>query len=764
MILTRAKFYSSERFELEDVLAEQAANRTDAKLWTKEFLSQNNYILKGFAVSGVGSTSASISTTDATFIIGGGTSDFSYYIAPAGSAPIVLTGSSFLTSTRNYIELSLSAVDTTPVVRAFWDKTANAGLGAEFNQTVNTMTDLQITPVVLQGGFSGLADRLPVAIVDVNGSGVITLILDERNLFFSLSTPSNASYSFPWNGQNLPGISLTLTSVTGTYVAGEVVTFTGGATAKVVTGGTTNIVVNLPSSTSFASGNTVTGGTSGATGTLSSALGAFTGADKDISNFKQDADAIKTEIKRLKGTLSWPQAQYNSMNGLTAAINSLIIQQTSTAKFVWSGTNLSITDANVSPASTDVLGAVRLLGNSQQIKLARADGTGGTSTIPISNGNVLFIQLPASGNQTYSGNGSGAANYQVAPYATFALSDSNYWLAYCENGRLAIRGQESLIAGESTEIGDDIPASLLANIGLADEVTPAAYSSAQFITQGSSLVAAIGALDAALYAPAYDESIAFATTSPTLEVSSSGATTLAIPRSTTSAFAFKYIPGSNQNLTQVTTYIVGSVSPAPTGTFTFGLYSDSSGVPGSLIAYSSNTVTTSGIVNSYPSVSSANSVTFNFASQALTSGTTYWLVLQLNLSAGTLFLSTSASGGFTGLESAFPSVSGWITGSPVSNVTGTLTALVAPTGAYESLPISSGTSITIPPNSRISGSPQQYYVVGKGKLEVFLNGQKLVKDQANGWSEVGSSGATSDQITVLQNIVNGDYLNFRSIL
>ena len=41
---------------------------------------------------------------------------------------------------------------------------------------------------------------------------------------------------------------------------------------------------------------------------------------------------------------------------------------------------------------------------------------------------------------------------------------------------------------------------------------------------------------------------------------------------------------------------------------------------------------------------------------------------------------------------------------------------------------------------------------------------KLVKDQANGWSEVGSSGATSDQITVLQNIVNGDYLNFRSIL
>jgi hypothetical protein len=74
------------------------------------------------------------------------------------------------------------------------------------------------------------------------------------------------------------------------------------------------------------------------------------------------------------------------------------------------------------------------------------------------------------------------------------------------------------------------------------------------------------------------------------------------------------------------------------------------------------------------------------------------------------------------------------------------------------------TNVTLPLNSRIAGTPQEYYTVGKGKLQLFLNGQYLVKDAANGWSEVGSAGSQSSQIEILQALVNGDSLTFRSLL
>ncbi len=598
-ILTKPKFYAQERLDLEDVLAWQSADDTDSKLWTKEFLSNQNYILKGFEISGLGLNTATISMADATFIIGGGTSDFSYYISAPSQADLILGPASFVISARNYLELSLEAVDETPIVKTFWDPSANSGAGAEFNQTVNTMTDLQVAPVVLQGGFSGLPDRLPVAIIDVDGSGTIRVILDQRYLFFRLGIPGNPGYSFPWNSQTEPAYAVNITSPVGTFVVGETVTFSGGATATVSIGGTTNISVVLPSGVNFTSGNTITGGTSGATGTVNTIIESFVGSDKDIMNLKQKLDALSTEIKRLKGTYTWPQIPPASIAGLSNVVNSVLVQESSTAKFIWTGGNLSITDSNGSPLSTDILGELRTMGMTQLIKLARADGQAGTSTIPIPSGSVLFIQLPASGNRTYSGNGSGASNYQVVPYGSFVQSDSNYWLAYNENGRLAVRGQEALINGESADIGDDVPASLLANIGLLDEVTPAIYTSTGVVTQGSSLVAAISALDAVLGASSYSE---------------------------------------------------------------------------------------------------------------------FWTV---------------------------------VSGTP---------------GAGQINPVTSGSDVTIPLNSRLPGSPQQFYVVGKGNLEVRLNG--LVLDLGVDWNEVGSPTSPSDQIEImtLNGLTVGDKLEFRLIV
>ena len=113
-------------------------------------------------------------------------------------------------------------------------------------------------------------------------------------------------------------------------------------------------------------------------------------------------------------------------------------------------------------------------------------------------------------------------------------------------------------------------------------------------------------------------------------------------------------------------------------------------------------------------------------------------------------------------------------GQTIGNVNGILTALdtpsydefrevvaAAPTGNQLLGPVIAGTIITLPVNSRLSGSPQQFYTVGKGTLEIFLNGQMLQLGEAGGWSEVGASLTPSDEIEINQQLEVGDFLTFR---
>lgn len=73
-------------------------------------------------------------------------------------------------------------------------------------------------------------------------------------------------------------------------------------------------------------------------------------------------------------------------------------------------------------------------------------------------------------------------------------------------------------------------------------------------------------------------------------------------------------------------------------------------------------------------------------------------------------------------------------------------------------PVSSGTVIDLPPNTRLANITQ-YYTVGRGSLQVYLNGvfQRLGID----WAEVGSAGTASSQIMILLQLEVGDSLEFR---
>lgn len=74
-------------------------------------------------------------------------------------------------------------------------------------------------------------------------------------------------------------------------------------------------------------------------------------------------------------------------------------------------------------------------------------------------------------------------------------------------------------------------------------------------------------------------------------------------------------------------------------------------------------------------------------------------------------------------------------------------------------PISAGTNITIPNNSR-EGNIPQFYTVGSGSLLLFLNGQFL-DVESGAYTEVGTSGAPSATIQIQIGLVVGDELEIR---
>jgi hypothetical protein len=75
-------------------------------------------------------------------------------------------------------------------------------------------------------------------------------------------------------------------------------------------------------------------------------------------------------------------------------------------------------------------------------------------------------------------------------------------------------------------------------------------------------------------------------------------------------------------------------------------------------------------------------------------------------------------------------------------------------------PVFSGTNISLPPNSRTLFSTE-FYTVGSGSLELFLNGDKLLV--SDDYDEVGTDGSSSNQIQIERTLDIGDRLTFRQI-
>lgn len=476
-ILERPLLRPQQRLDLEDWEVLLSGLRTDSNFYTKRFLADTSYILKGFTISQsfIGQTTAEITLDGSTLINGDSSEDFSWWTAPIGAAPLTIpAGVGGVQAGRNFVEIRLLTSEGTPLQRAFWDPTANSGSGAEFTNEVNTVQVTDIEVVVNQTAFSsGDPDLIPVAIIDVDGSFIIQGIQDKRKLFFRLGTPDNPSAKYSWVSQTEPTTELTMSTPSGiAFQVDETVTFTSGATATVVSGGTTVIEVTGFSSTAYNPGDGVVGGTSGASAVLGSYYEDPEGADKSLSHYRDLFTALQTEISTVKGTQYWyEQGSVSSLLSLLNYVNAILSPVASGARIRWTGSNVIITDDSTSgQATSDVIAAVRLLGTDSDLLLTRQDDTGGSTSLGVADGSVLYLELPTFGSdRTYSENGSGTTNYKVVTRDAFVPTDTNFWIAYREGSKLIVRGSGELQAGEEKEIGDETTSQQLAFTGAESE-------------------------------------------------------------------------------------------------------------------------------------------------------------------------------------------------------------------------------------------------------------------------------------------------------
>jgi hypothetical protein len=436
MILQRLAFNPQRRFDLPDLKSMEAYGQNDWSYFLKGFLSEDSYILSGFDLTNFSSLFTGLTikirqSQVALFHSEATTQAQGFYVSAGNEADASLALSANAT---NYIEIDLSVETGAPDERAFWDP-ANE---VEYSSTADTVVNLVLNITSNSTGFT--AGRLPLYKV-VTGASAITSVQDCRNLLFRLGTGGtspNASNSFTW--PSLPSSP---------YQREE------------------------PSDTA----------------TSSSDPAPYQGADKNIKTFKQWMDAVMTSIKEVKGTDFWYGLAEGSLAGLFALINSSIAPSStaSTPKWSWDGTNLSVTDSDGTPASTDDIAHIRIMGSGSNLNLRRADGQASTSAIPLGADQVLFVKLPSAGaHRNYSGNGAADTNYQVCNRADYDHADNTYWIAYRNAGTtVTIRGGVKLESGESGNIDEGVLNDLLENIGVLGEDVPPDYTRAATIANAN---------------------------------------------------------------------------------------------------------------------------------------------------------------------------------------------------------------------------------------------------------------------------------------
>lgn len=447
-LLQRTRVLANQRLDLQDYNNLENFIAADFNALHKFNWASQNYVMRGFIASGVGTNTLTTPLAGSSALFGA--DNGLVYIGAPSLSP--LQTSSLTPGVRNYVELVVNQDSGGADSRAFWDQTAGGGAGGEFSQIVDTYIFTAASYASNASNFTGAADRIPLCFVDVNSSGIITKISDQRPLFFRLGRNTNAQYNFNWtNGRNAED----------------------------------------PANPSYQD------------------------PDKHISSLKDMLDALMDSIREIKGTAYWYMPPATSL--VTTFQNtamSVLTGATASARFTWTGSNLQITDGNVTPSPSDTIAFLRLFNSSFNLQLKRQN-------IPMTDGDVLWIEIPKPLTAAnYSGVGASTFNYRISPRGSLPLDEDIYWVAYCEGTRVYLRNNGELDIGESQQINDQYSTALQMFLGFNPEnATSVPYtfvpnstyfgntfnSSSTLVTAISVNTANINAIGAMLDENAYEE-------------------------------------------------------------------------------------------------------------------------------------------------------------------------------------------------------------------------------------------------------------------
>ncbi len=495
MILQRVRFISGERCDLPDVDNLQAFGNADATAFMENVTITTSLIVKGFDITSPGSY-ISTAPTSVPFNVDGAVLFHPSSTGGAGAFYVGASGAdaqspSLIANTTNYIEVDQATSTGAPDIRAIWDEAGGAdGTGAEFSQTIDTVTYLDVVITSNTVGFT--AGKVPIAKIVLDSNGFITSITDCRPLFFRLGSGGNApdvNYVYPWPVPRTDhGITMTAP-------------------------GDDNC---------------------------------FTGSDKQIDSMKSWMDAVMTRIAEIQGSSNWFTA-----GALSASVNnvyfdsvgSIVTSKLGTGKFTFSGAfNLAWDDdikvqsidgpyffaikaSNQTLTLNDILYVTQIRNQALATALAWTNGqtyvngvatafTGLESDATNASGYGDWIRKTTDGTEklvrivnfydaaggaggggaittaalavsvevasAYTGTtasvlplySKGAYVVTKAQVSTVAYNANNWWLAYRgANSKAYIRVGDEMPAGSARTIGGSVPDAVLAYVGVADEIT-----------------------------------------------------------------------------------------------------------------------------------------------------------------------------------------------------------------------------------------------------------------------------------------------------
>ena len=309
--------------------------------------------------------------------------DLSYFILQSGATGVdtsitreisaserALTG---IASKTLYVYGKLVTGQGTPITKAFWDPSANSGAGAEFNQRVDTASDLEMQLNVTESELDQVTDaaateffaNVAICEIEVDSSGIILSLRDTRPLFFeaddmrpwdranayaSMTLPStitNVSVNVMIPDGVIPGTTgvQTVTGSTGgPFVLDETVSFwpISGSPSEATTSaqiqslsGTTTDFNKLDLSAVPSRQRIAIGETSGTIRIVDEVRSNFFRDDKALGDFRNGLSALATEINNMKGTENWYDDPPASAKDLLRFINSTIIGLDPDARYSW---------------------------------------------------------------------------------------------------------------------------------------------------------------------------------------------------------------------------------------------------------------------------------------------------------------------------------------------------------------------------------------------------------------------------------------------